>query len=82
MVYINAAESIYGGEERAGCFTLFVFLVSFDCYVALPHGAMDWFAVCGCISWPYSHAIFVNLKVQQLIYLIYHFAQLSQMSKN
>ena len=28
------------GEERAGRLTLFVFLVSCDCSVALPHGAM------------------------------------------
>ena len=27
------------GEEKAGCFTLFVFLVSRDCCVALPHDA-------------------------------------------
>ena len=27
------------GEERAGCFALFVFLVSRDCCVALPHDA-------------------------------------------
>ena len=35
-------------RERAGCFTLFVFLVSCDClcYVALPHGAVGWSAVC------------------------------------
>ena len=30
----------------AGCFTLFVFLVSCDCYAAHPHGAVDWSAVC------------------------------------
>ena len=27
----------FPGEERAGCFALFVFLVSRDCRVALPH---------------------------------------------
>ena len=34
--------------ERAGCFTLFVFLMSCDCYcsVALPHGAVGWSVVC------------------------------------
>ena len=38
------------GEERPGCFTLVVFLVSCDCYwpVALPHGAMSWSEVCDC----------------------------------
>ena len=35
-------------EERAGCFTLFVFLVSRDCCVALPRGAMGPSAVCDC----------------------------------
>ena len=36
------------GEERAGCFALFVFLVSGDCYVALPDDAMGLSAVCDC----------------------------------
>ena len=35
-------------EERAGCFTLFVFLVSCDCCVALSHNAMGLSAVCDC----------------------------------
>ena len=36
------------GEERAGCFTLIVFLMSCDscCSVALPDGAIGWSAVC------------------------------------
>ena len=33
-------------EERAGCFALFVFLVSFDCWVALPHDATSLSTVC------------------------------------
>ena len=38
------------GKGESCCFTLFVFLVSCDCYcsVALPHGAVGWSAVCGC----------------------------------
>ena len=37
------------GEERAGCFAKFVFLVSRDgCCVALPRGAMGLSAVCVC----------------------------------
>ena len=34
--------------ERAGCSTLFVFLMSCDCKcsVSLPHGAQGWSAVC------------------------------------
>ena len=43
------------GEERASCFALFVFLVSCDCCVALPGGAMGLSAVCDCgISRSYS----------------------------
>ena len=36
------------GEERAGRFALFVFLVSRDCCVALPHDATGLSAVCDC----------------------------------
>ena len=36
------------GEERAGCFALFVFLVSRDCCVALPRNATGLSAVCDC----------------------------------
>ena len=42
-------------EERAGCFSWFVFLVSRDCCVALPPSVMCLSAVCACgISWSYS----------------------------
>ena len=34
--------------KRAGCFALFVFLVSRDCCVALPHGVTGLSAVCYC----------------------------------
>ena len=34
------------GAERAGCFALFVFLVSDDCCVALLHDAKDLSAAC------------------------------------
>ena len=36
------------GEERAGCFAYFVFLVSRDCCLALPRCAMGLSAVCDC----------------------------------
>ena len=41
------------GEERAGCFTLTVFLMSCDsqCHVALPCGAVGWPAVCDFGYW-------------------------------
>ena len=37
----------HDGEERAGCFALFV-LVSLDCCVALTHDATGLSAVCDC----------------------------------
>ena len=46
-------------RERAVCSTLFAFLVSCDCYVALSHEAMGLSAVCDCgISWSYSLVFF------------------------
>ena len=36
------------GEERAGLFAKFVFLVSRDCCVSLPCGTMGLSAVCDC----------------------------------
>ena len=36
------------GEEKAGCFALFVFLVSRVCCVALSHDATSLSAVCDC----------------------------------
>ena len=38
------------GEERAGCFTLTVFLMSCDskCSVALPYCGVGWSAACNC----------------------------------
>ena len=45
-------------EERAGCFTLFVLLVSCDCCLALPLGAVGLSAVFNCgISSSYSLTI-------------------------
>ena len=52
------------GEERAGCFASFVFLVSRDWFVALACVAMGLSAVCGCdISLSYSLTIFNPLKL-------------------
>ena len=39
MSNTSFAIILMGKTERAGCFALFVFLVSRDCCVALPHGA-------------------------------------------
>ena len=47
------------GEERAGCFAWFVFLVPRGGWVALPRGAVGLSAVCDCgISWSCSLTIF------------------------
>ena len=51
-----------GGEERAGCFTLFDFLVSSDCYVALPHCAVGWSAECDCGISSFFYSWAMSLK--------------------
>ena len=45
LLYVHSS---FDGEERAGCFILLVFLVSRDCYVALPHDVTGLSAVCDC----------------------------------
>ena len=47
-------------EEIADCFALFVFLVSRDCCVALPHATTDLSAICDLIVvFPdHTHLIF------------------------
>ena len=37
-------------EEKAGCFAIIVLQMYcyYKCFVALPHGAVDWSAVCDC----------------------------------
>ena len=44
LLYVNSSFAII----LTGCFTLFVFLVSRDCCVALPHDAKGLSAVCDC----------------------------------
>ena len=66
---ILVLQSSWWAKERAGCFALFVFLVSRDFGVALPHGAMGLFAFCDCgISWSYSLTNFPTyLSVLEII---------------
>ena len=47
-------------EDRAGCFTLFVFLVSLDCYYSVVHlhGAAGWSAEC-VVVFPNHNRLFV-----------------------
>ena len=62
LLYVHSVFNHLDGEERAGCFTLFVFLVSRDCCVAFPHDATGLSAVCDCdISWSYSLTFLFNL---------------------
>ena len=48
LLCVHSSFAIIYREERVGCFALFVFLVSRDCCVALPHDATGLTAVCDC----------------------------------
>ena len=49
LLYVHSSFAIIlMGEERAGCFAYFVFLVSHDGCVTLPRGAMGLSAVFDC----------------------------------
>ena len=50
IMSILVLHSSWWGREKAGCFTctVFVFLVSCDCCVALPHDDTGLSAVCDC----------------------------------
>ena len=44
--FVSNISFAIDGDERAGCFAVFVFLVSRDCCVALPREATGLSAVC------------------------------------
>ena len=46
LLFCNHLEE----EEKAGCFAIIVLQMScyYTCFVALPHGAVAWSAVCDC----------------------------------
>ena len=46
LLYVRSIH--LDGEEKTACFASLVFLVSHDCCVALPRGAMGLTAVCDC----------------------------------
>ena len=51
LLYVHSSfcnRNHLDGEEGSNCFAQFVFLVSRDCCVALPRGAMGLSAVCEC----------------------------------
>ena len=68
LVYVNSS---FDGEERAGYFAKFVFLMSLDGCVALPRGAVGLPAICNCgISSSYSLTNFtllskLNIKINE-----------------
>ena len=47
-VHFSIANANLGGKERAGCFALFVFLVSRDYCLTVPHDVTGLSAVCYC----------------------------------
>ena len=54
---ISSSSEVNGRVGRAGYFSLFVLLVSCDCFVALPQSGMGCHAVCDCcISRSYALA--------------------------
>ena len=48
LLCVHSSFAIILVGKRAGCFALFVFLVSPDFCVALPHGVTALSAVCDC----------------------------------
>ena len=50
-----------GKRQRAACFTLIVYLMHCDCKcsVALPRGALGWYAMCDC---GHTHLLFRRLR--------------------
>ena len=68
---LQISSNVWDAEESVSCFTLIVFLMSCDCFcsVALPRGAVGWYAVCDCgipISYSFtffSHADDMNLDL-------------------
>ena len=66
------------GEERTGCFAEFFFLVSRDCYVAIPHGAMGLSAVVIVVFPDHTHLLFyiyiyiITLRCHILIKRVLH----------
>ena len=67
--YFMSILVLQSSRWGAGCFALFVFLVSRDCCVALPHDVTGKSVVCDCgtcISWSYSLFLFLQVESIQL----------------
>ena len=48
LLYVHSSFAIALIGKRAACFAYFIFLMSRDCCVALPRGAMGLSVVCDC----------------------------------
>ena len=66
-------------EERAGTFTLIVFMLSYVCLcsVPLPRDAVGWSVTCACdISWPLPlvlfpfHYNYISIRFDALIFIV------------
>ena len=55
------------GNERADCSALFVFLVSLDCCVALPHDARGLSAVVIVVFPDHTHLLFLNSLAEKIV---------------
>ena len=60
----------FDGKERAGCFALFVSLVSGDCCVALSNDATGLSAVCDVIFPDHTHIFLVQILGKYLNWII------------
>ena len=59
---ILVVQSSWWGRKNAGCFTLFVFLVSRGCCMALPHDAKGFFLQFVIVVFPdHTHLEFLNV---------------------
>ena len=66
LLCVHSSFVIISMEKRAGCFALFVFLVSRDCCLSLPHDATGLSFVCDCgISCSYSLCLNAFANVMQ-----------------
>ena len=66
LLYVHSsfAINLMGKRERAGCFAWFVLLVSRECCVTLPRGAVGLSAVCVIVVFP-DHARLLFLLLLQ-----------------
>ena len=67
ILIVTCIDNHLGGEERAACFALFVFLESSDCCVAPSRGATGLSVVCDCVFPDHSHLLFCMERIQFIL---------------